>query len=175
MAKKTKNNPGEQGKYTKNNAIESLKSLAIERTKDKYPNVPDHCVPSPKYTDRTSNGLTKCVIDFITLNGGQAERISSTGRIIDQRKNVRGALGNTSIGGMKWIKPTSTNGTADISATIKGRSVKIEVKCKATGDRYQSEGQKRYQKQIEDAGGVYVIARTFQGFYEWYNAFIERL
>jgi hypothetical protein len=47
-----------------------------------------------------------------------------------------------SVAGIQWTKGTSTAGSADISATIKGRSVKIEVKI---GKDRQSEAQKKYQ------------------------------
>lgn len=30
------------------------------------------------YTDKTANGLTRCIIDWITYNGGDAQRINST-------------------------------------------------------------------------------------------------
>ena len=79
----------------------------------------------------------------------------------------------TTKGVTKMIPGSSTKGTADISATIKGRSVKIEVKCAATGDRYQSDDQKAYQKAVESAGGVYIIVRDFESFYNWYNQFIN--
>ena len=158
------------------NYVKKLQELAIRNLKEKYPNFPDYAIPKSKYTDKTANGLTKCVIDYVTFNGYQAERINSTGRQIDKRKKVKDVLGrNRTIGSVKWIKGTGQNGTADISATIKGRSIKIEIKCKATGDNYQSDEQKAYQKKIEQAGGVYVIARTFADFYKWYNHFINRI
>jgi hypothetical protein len=67
----------------------------------------------------------------------------------------------------KWTPGQGTKGTADISATIRGRSVKIEVKQK---DK-QSEHQKNYQKQIESAGGIYKIFRDFDTFSDWYEEF----
>ena len=57
-------------------------------------------------------------------------------------------------------------GTADISATIKGRSVKIEVKIQ--GDK-QGAAQRTYQSQVEASGGLYFIAKDFQSFYNWYK------
>ena len=57
-------------------------------------------------------------------------------------------------------------GTADISATIGGRSVKIEVKV---GRDRQSEAQRIYQQQVEAAGGIYYIATDFESFVKWYN------
>lgn len=96
------------------------------------------------------------------------------GRRIDKRKTHTDCIGRTrTIGNVEWIKRSGQVGTADISSTILGRSVKIEVKCEATGDRYQSQGQKEYQEEVEAAGGIYVIARTFQGFYEWHKEFIN--
>lgn len=52
--------------------------------------------------------------------------------------------------------------------------IKIEVKCKATGDNYQSAAQKHYQQQVEAAGGLYYIARDFQSFYDWYFQTFEK-
>ena len=150
-----------------------LTELALADLKLKYPNVPYHCVPSPKYSDKTANGLTKCITDFLKLSGWQAERISSMGRMIDKRTINTDCLGRQrTIGSLHYIKGTSTNGTADISATIKGRSVKIEVKIGA--DR-QSEAQKKYESDVNKAGGVYVIAKDFDMFIEWYNNYIQSL
>ena len=56
-------------------------------------------------------------------------------------------------------------GSADISATIEGRSVKIEIKV---GSDRQSEAQKRYQQQVENAGGTYFIATSFEQFEDWF-------
>jgi len=122
---------------------------------------------APKITDRTANGLTRCIIDFLNLSGWQAERINCTGRIIDTRKTYTDVCGFTrTIGNVKYGKTSGQRGTADISATIKGRSVKIEVKI---GADKQSQTQKEYEQSIIKAGGFYFIARNFQNFYEWYN------
>lgn len=160
-------------RYQKSEAIKLLEKLVFETLKKRYPNNP--YLPKAIYTDATSNGLTKCVIDYIKLRGFHAERINSTGAIKDNRKTSKDVLGNIrTIGSVEWIKSTTQKGTADISATIQGRSVKIEIKCKATGDRYQSEAQKEYQKQIESAGGTYIVVRTFEDFYNWFNPKIQQ-
>ena len=106
-----------------------------------------------EHRSSTANTLTGQIIRFIQRHGGQAERIAVTGLL---RK-----FGN----GYKWTRTNMTVGTADISATIQGRSVKIEVKI---GTDRQSDEQKRYQKQVEDAGGIYYIARDFETFQSWY-------
>ena len=143
--------------------------MALVALKKKYPNFP--YPPTPSYTDKTSNGLTKCIVDFLNLSGHHAERINSMGFAKDNRRKVVDVVGQTrTIGDVTWIKGNTQKGTADISATIHGQSVKIEVKCEATGDRRQSEAQKKYQSQIENAGGKYIIARNFQDFFDFFNS-----
>lgn len=135
--------------------------------------MPKDYVPKDKFTDATANGLTKAIVTFINLSGGQAERISSMGRVIDGRKVVTNVLGQTGlIGSQTYIRGTSTNGTADISATIKGKSVKIEVKI---GRDKISPAQIEYQANVERAGGVYIIAEDWQGFIEQYNKLTVKL
>ena len=74
------------------------------------------------------------------------------GRMLDKTKVVADTFGNKrTIGSVEWQKGTGTKGSADISATIQGRSVKIEVKIK---DK-QSIDQIKYQNDIENAGGHY--------------------
>jgi len=123
-----------------------------------------------KYSDKSANGLTRCITDWLKFNGWQAERISNTGRMKDNRRQYIDSVGfRRQIGSVEWIPGSGTKGTADISATIKGRSVKIEVKI---GRDRQSPAQKKYQESVERSGGVYIIARTFEGFLDWYDKFI---
>jgi hypothetical protein len=149
--------------------IEILKQLKHAKTKEMYPNVPDIALPKLEYNDKSANALTKCVIDFLNLSGHQAERINTMGRMIDNRKQVTDVIGRTkTIGLAKYIPTTGTKGSADISATIFGRSVKIEVKY--AKDR-QSEAQKEYQAMVERAGGQYWIVKTFEDFYNKFKEF----
>ena len=147
-----------------------LQELYVKDFKEKYPSVPEHAIPIYKPSEKGANALTKTVINFLQWNGMQAERISSTGRYIDNTKVVTDVVGRKrTVGSGKYIKSTSTNGTADISATIKGRSVKIEIKY---GKDRQSDAQKKYQEAIERAGGVYIIVRNVDDFINWYNNFV---
>ena len=149
--------------------IEHLRQLKLAKTKEMYPNVPDIALPKIEYNDKSANGLTKCVVDFLNLSGHQAERINTMGRMIDNRKQVTDVIGRTkTIGSAKYIPTTGTKGSADISATIFGRSVKIEVKY--AKDR-QSQAQKDYQAMIERAGGQYWIVKTFEDFYDKFKTF----
>lgn len=149
------------GELTDTQAIKLLKDAVKARKQAQYPNVPEYAITIPKYEIRTANGLSRCIIDFINSQDGcHAERISNEGIF---RKDANG----------RAFRATSSmqNGTADISATIHGRSVKIEVKI---GTDRQSEEQKDYQKRIENALGYYVIAKDFKSFLDWFNFKMDR-
>jgi hypothetical protein len=153
--------------------LDILKQLKLNESIKKRPNVPLYALESalPKYTDKTANGLTRCILDFLELCDYQVERINTMGRPIDNRKQVTDVLGRTkTIGSMTWGKSTATKGSADISATIEGLSVKIEVKI---GKDRQSEYQKIYQANIEKAKGKYWIVKNFDDFYEKYQNLLE--
>jgi hypothetical protein len=153
--------------------LDRLKHLKQQSMLESYPNVPKYAISAPKYEDKTANGLTKCIIEFLQLSNHQAERINTMGRPIDNRKQVTDVIGRTkTIGSMTWGKSTATKGSADISATIQGRSVKIEVKIGA--DR-QSQDQKIYQDNIEKSGGKYWIAKNFDDFIKKYDDFLDSL
>lgn len=144
-----------------------LGRLAFEEACRKHPSVDPRYISPRKYRDDSANGLTRCVIDWIRLNGGQAERINCAGRYVDNTQVFTDVVGRTrSIGTGQWIPTSGQKGTADISAVIKGRAVKIEIKMK---DR-QSEDQKRYQEAIERAGGIYIIVHSLHEFVEFYKS-----
>ena len=144
--------------------------MAFERLRA-VSSMPAHCIPKPKFSDSSANNLTKSIIKYIELMGYQAERISNTGRYIDNKKLVKNIQGQTKqIGSGQYIPGTGTNGTADISATIKGKSIKIEVKY---GKDRQSDAQKEYQQAIERSGGVYFIAKDFESFYNFFQTILQ--
>jgi len=150
-----------------------LKALELEDLRLKYPSMDERYIPFTKWSDNSANALTKCVIAYITFMGGQAERISSQGQYREGAKIQvgTGELAHHRQLPGKWTPGQSTKGTADISSTIRGRSVKIEIKQK---DK-QSDVQKQYQAAIERAGGVYIIVRSFDEFVEWYSNFTQGL
>ena len=152
-------------------ALKLLIHLKTQEQRKQYPNVPEHGMKSVKYEDKSANGLTRCILDWLNLSGHFAERISTMGRMIDNRKTYTDVIGRTkTIGTAKYIPTTGTKGSADISATINGKSVKIEVKI---GTDRQSEAQKEYQDKTEKSGGIYLIAKDFEGFYQEYKKIIE--
>ena len=157
-------------------SIKVLQDLIWQLECIKYPRMPKEYIPKRKYTDANANGLTKCIIHFVKANGYQAERISNTGRYIDNSKVVTDSMGfQKRIGSGKYIKGTGTNGTADISAiikTIKGTVIPWKIEVKIGKDR-QSEAQKKYQKDIENVGGIYTIVKDFDEFMNDYKFIME--
>ncbi len=153
--------------YKKPQAVKELEHIADIDNERKHPHTPPRYLAKAKYRDDTANGLTKCIIDFIRFKGGQAERINTTGIPIDTRRQVTDVLGHSrTIGGIEWRPSGGTQGSADISAVIRGLAVKIEVKIDKDT---QSEAQRRYQAAIEAAGGLYYIAKNFTSFVDWYG------
>lgn len=148
-----------------------IQALEWNHLKAKHPLVPEHCLAKTAWSDKTANGLTKMIVSFIQMSGYQAERINTMGtyRAAKKYTNMDGVT--RTIGKGSWTRSGSTPGSADISATIKGRSVKIEVKI---GRDSQSQLQKAYQETVENAGGTYIIAKDFDQFIEWYDAYMEK-
>ena len=150
---------------------ERLKALELEILKDKSTMNPRYLEDLlTDWNDNSANSLTKSIEFYINANGFQAERINTMG-VYREGKKIQVGENTRQLKG-KWTPSTSTKGSADISATIFGRSVKIEVKY---GKDRQSEVQKRYQESIEAAGGTYFIARNFDEFIEFYLNFISCL
>lgn len=139
----------------------------------KYPNVKATYLGDVKCSEINANALTQTVIAFLKAEGHQAERISSMGRYIEDKKQFTDVIGQRrTVGSGKWIKGNTTAGTADISATIHGKSIKIEVKH---GKDRQSEVQKVYQANIEQAGGRYIIVRDLDTFLTQYDKIMEEI
>ena len=137
--------------YKKSIAVKFLEAMADEAARANNPNTPPEWIAPRRYRDDTANHLTRCIIDFIRLTGNQAERIANTGHRIDTRYTFADVTGRSRTIG---------------SSTIKGRSVKIEVKH---GSDRQSEAQRAYQSQVQQAGGIYIVASSFEQFLNWYN------
>lgn len=132
---------------------------------------PDY-VPKTKFSDTTANGLTKAVVTFLNLSGHRADRISSSGRYIDDSKIVTDVTGAQRVLGKgKWIKGQTRKGYSDIDATIFGRSCKIEIKIK---DKVSKE-QIAFAEAERKAGGQYWVVRSFEEFIKNYTQFVEEL
>lgn len=160
------------GRTKKSPALIALEKMANQADRKAHPNVDAKYLAPRIFKDNTTGRLTYSIMAFLRLCGHQCERINTTGRPIDRRKTFTDVLGNRrQIGSITWIPTTGTRGSADLSATIYGASVKIELKI---GRDTQSEAQKAYQRAVETAGGYYVIVHSFQEFYDWYYKTFER-
>lgn len=150
--------------------IKQLNEFARQKFKEKHPNVPVYALSTPKYNDQSANSLTKCIVDYINMIGGRADRISSAGRYIDESKTYKDSLGlSRTIGTGKWVPGATRRGYADINATIQGRSIMIEVKMK---DKLSGE-QVRFAEAERRAGGQYWIVHNWEEFYDQCIDFIN--
>lgn len=136
-------------------SMKSLIEMDFESKKKRYPNVPEHCLPKLK-VKQNANGLTQAIIKYLTLKGHFATRTSSAGRYLTKEK--------------KWIPSTTKKGYPDITAIIDGKTLAIEVKVNR--DK-MSEAQLKVKAEIEAAGGLYIIAKTFDDFEDFYNKIIN--
>ena len=96
----------------------------------------------------TANGLKDLVVKYLNLQGHAAWRQVNT--------TVRGRVNIVH------------KGVGDVMCVCKGNGRHLEVEIKVDKDE-QSDDQKKHQKWIEDRGGVYVVARDFDEFVQWYN------
>lgn len=101
----------------------------------------------------TPNGLTMFICNYITWCGYRATRINTVG----------------GFKGGKRIFSTTRRGTADISATIKGRSCMFEIKI---GKDKPSEWQLAEQTREIAAGGQYFFVHSPEEFFSIYDEII---
>lgn len=127
--------------------------------------MPAYAVPKPKFDDRTSNQLTKTIIAHITHLGDWASRVNTTGRYL-QGKQVTNVLGHTQRINGRWIPGTTRTGTPDIIGNLNGVFLGVEIKI---GRDKLSDKQRRVQREIQESGGIYIVAKSFAQFQESLN------
>jgi hypothetical protein len=137
--------------------------------KEQYPNAyrNGHYTAPKMPIVAKANGLTTFIINYLTWNGFRATRINVSGRLIDGvEKTASGAVLTTK----KWMRSTTRKGTADISATINGRSVMIEIKV---GKDKPSEHQLLEQARERKAGGIYEFCSSPEEFFKIYDKVVN--
>jgi len=134
-------------RYNKPESVKELECLNHKRKIEMYPNFPYPVKTT--FRDDSANGLTKCITRWLELNGYFAGRVNTTGTY------------NQKLG--KFIHSCSRKGMADITAVINGKHVSIEVKYGK--DRLRCE-QMKVKHEIEQAGGIYIVASSFDNFLE---------
>ncbi len=132
----------------------------------KYPQgVKDHGYIKTVMPDcNTANGLTRAIVNFLLWNGHRATRINSAGRVI---KAPQRQASGVSLMTAKYIPGSTRRGAADVSSTIRGRSVMWEVKV---GKDRPSEYQLAEQELERKAGGEYYFVHSFEEFLNYYDS-----
>ena len=111
----------------------------------------------------TANGLTLAICNFLNWSGHRATRIAASGRLIDGTQKMESGV---YIKTRKYIKGSTRKGSSDISATINGRSVMIEVKI---GSDKPSPDQLKEQAKERAAQGIYEFIKTIDEFFNLYD------
>ena len=137
--------------------------------REQYPNAyKDGFYLEPKLPKVDSaNGLTTFICNFLSWVGFRATRINVMGRLVD---GVEKQPSGAKIGVKKWLPSSTRKGTADISATIKGRSVMIEIKV---GRDKPRQDQLAEQIRERNAGGIYEFIGTPDEFFSLYDFIVN--
>lgn len=134
--------------------LKELARLADKLNAEKHPDLPPFALVKKKFSDTTANDLTKTIVfDMKWVRGGTAYRINN-GAVYDQKRGT-------------YRKGVQRRGIPDIIGIIDGRFIGIEVKI---GRDRQSADQKEVEQEINDAGGVYFIAKSYDDYLEKINA-----
>lgn len=144
--------------------LKDLTELRFKADRKKYPSVPVHAQTRIKYSDKTANGLAKCIDAFCALHDIMCMRTGNEGRYRAGETGVD-VIGRTRIMKGTWI-PGQNNGMADMTLVIKGKIYSVEIKI---GKDRQSDVQKDFEARITKSGGVYVIVRSWEDFYNQYR------
>jgi len=159
-------------------AIKALTELLKEEKRLKYPTIPEHAITVNTFgTLKPEKREKKRIEAFLNVSGHRAFIVENRGFRKDNTQLVTDVIGRTKrIGSIEFVSSGMRRGIEDISATINGKTVAIELKriYKKGKDR-QSKDQIQEQKRVENSGGIYLIVNSFQDFYEKYLELIKIL
>ena len=128
--------------------LKELSKLADKLKAEAHPMLPPQALVKKRFKDTTANELTKTIIwDMYHVRGGVAYRINN-GAVYDTKRNV-------------YRKGVQRKGIPDIIGIINGTFYGIEVKI---GKDRQSAEQKEIENEINAAGGVYFIAKSYDDY-----------
>lgn len=154
IPKSTPRKKSEKKFKVKSDNLILLQKKYLEHKRTLHPDLP---FPTPKiFSENNANHLTESCIWWVRVHGGSADRINN-GAVYDPRRKV-------------FRKGGTRKGIADIIGVFRGKYLAIEVKF---GKDRQSADQKSMQAEIEAAGGIYILARTFDQFVEEFSRFME--
>ena len=139
-------------------ALQHLASLELAEKRRKYPNVNERYLVKSRFRVRDTNSLTQAVKRCLELHGCYVTRIQSQGQW------------NPDL--QRFTRSTTSRGTADLHAVINGQHVSIEIKW---GKDKPSARQKETAKQVEAAGGVYLVVKDYETFWAWFEQHASQL
>lgn len=112
----------------------------------------------------TSNGLTNAICKYMEWTGGIGNRISVSGRLVEQDVNIGG--GRT-MAVKKFITSSTIKGSADITVQFaNGKIAFVEIKV---GSDKPREAQLKMQARVRKANGIYEFIHSMVEFYELYD------
>lgn len=149
--------------------LRDLGDLKYHEDRKRYPSAPAHAIGRTSYTDKTANGLTKAIKVFCDLEGIMCTRTGSEGRF-RPGKSVVDVIGRTRVMKGTWL-PGNNVGQGDLQIVLKGKIYSIEVKI---GKDRQSAVQKEFQEKLERSGGVYVIVKSWDDFWQYFQKWTKQ-
>ena len=138
--------------------------------KNVYPQAyADGLYSPPKYpVVSKSNGITQMICNFLLWHEHRATRVNVMGRLVEGKEKH----GNDIVTVKKYIPSSTRRGTSDISATIRGRSVMIEIKIgKDKASPYQLAEQVKERR----AGGIYEFVSSPEDFFKLYDSIMNEI
>lgn len=152
--------------------LEQLRKLNYQ---EKYPSTKE------RWEDRWSNvvkmkppqsaaATERLVVEFMRLSGHSASKVATQGTY-KKGETYQTPVGKI-IGEGRYLPSGGRKGASDISSSIYGLSVMWELKYSKSDS--QSPEQKKFQKEIEQSGGLYFLFNNINHFYELYQDLIQR-
>lgn len=136
-----------KSRYIKPDSVKKLENDVLEQKKLKFPNQP--YLMKKKLRDDTANGLTQCIQEWAKVNNCHSQRMNTTGQY------------DFKLG--RYRRSGSTRGVSDMLIIYKGNTINLEIKI---GNDKQSKYQIQMQESINNAGGIYMIIRSYNDFLE---------
>lgn len=161
-----KQSPNTEIRYEREKAFELLEEMSCRQMDTLLSCASDNTIPKSTYRDNTIDELTRCIVDCIRFKGDLAERIGSKEcpndmlteelDILDRRQTIDGISRMT-------IAPAKEFSV--VSATIDGKGVLILV---TFGKCLPNVTLSNLQRNIEQTGGIFYVAKDFASFLGWY-------
>lgn len=141
-----------------NQPLTHLLGLEMADKHQRYPSVPKRYLVKTRSVVTDANSLTKAVKRCLELHSCYVTRVQSQGQWNPVLK--------------RFTHSTTRKGTADLHAVINGKHVSIEIKW---GKDRLSAHQKQTAAQVEAAGGVYLVVKDYDSFWNWFEGFAPNL